>query len=254
MFKIFRSIRRRLLDENKTSKYFQYAIGEVVLIVIGIMIALQISSWSEQKHRLELERNFLQRFITDLSDDLAYFEGEIENAKVGLEAVKEAVALINRENVEEDFYRYNTLYDIAYLYGFNPQFSTYEELESTGQLSLIRDNGLRLAIQKHYAGYDRMTLEFDHLFVWRKNVTYGYDAETSNLKYTTWNKEIFPPETRSERDWEFMNDPDHPEFKKTETALAATSFWITWHMGDYEKLIPQTEALKNRIVEALEAM
>lgn len=90
--------------------------------------------------------------------------------------------------------------------------------------------------------------------MWRKNVTHGYDAETSNLKYTQWNKAIFPPEIRSERDWAFLNNPDDPQFKKTETALAATSFWITWHLGDYADIMPQTEALKTLVTNTLKTL
>ncbi len=47
MIKFFRNIRKTLLTEGKTSKYFKYAIGEIVLVVIGILIALQINNWNE---------------------------------------------------------------------------------------------------------------------------------------------------------------------------------------------------------------
>ena len=49
MIKIFRNIRKSQLMENKTSIYFKYAIGEIVLVVIGILIALQINNWNEQR-------------------------------------------------------------------------------------------------------------------------------------------------------------------------------------------------------------
>jgi len=47
MIKFFRKIRQNLLRENKTGKYFKYAIGEITLVVIGILIALQINNWNE---------------------------------------------------------------------------------------------------------------------------------------------------------------------------------------------------------------
>jgi hypothetical protein len=49
MIKFFRKIRQNLIMENKTGKYFKYAIGEIVLVVIGILIALQINNWNEQR-------------------------------------------------------------------------------------------------------------------------------------------------------------------------------------------------------------
>ena len=48
MIKFFRKIRQNLLMENKTGKYFKYAIGEIVLVVIGILIALQINTWNQK--------------------------------------------------------------------------------------------------------------------------------------------------------------------------------------------------------------
>lgn len=252
MLSLLRNLRRLELHK-RSGRYFLYAFGEIVLIVAGIMIALQINAWSQNRANLELERNFLHRFQLDLEEDLRTFKEQVEIGEAGIEAIKEAAVLMHQENVEDDLYKFNELYDLAYIDSFNPQYSTYHELESTGQLNLIRNDALRLAIQKHYAYYKTMEIEFDHLFVWRKNVTQGYDAETSNLKYTNWNKAIFPPEIRFEKDWAFLNDPDSPEFKLTETALAATSFWINWHLGDYENIIPKTETLHNQIAEAFAA-
>ena len=49
MIKFFRKIRRKLLTENKISKYLLYAIGEIILVVIGILIALQVNNWNEDR-------------------------------------------------------------------------------------------------------------------------------------------------------------------------------------------------------------
>jgi hypothetical protein len=50
MIKFFRKIRQNLLMENKTGKYFKYAIGEILLVVIGIIIALQLNNWNESRN------------------------------------------------------------------------------------------------------------------------------------------------------------------------------------------------------------
>ncbi|MGB5481605.1 MAG: DUF6090 family protein, partial [Eudoraea sp.] len=66
MIKFFRKIRQNLLMENKTGKYFKYAIGEIVLVVIGILIALQINNWNESsKQRIE-EVRLLEKVSIDL--------------------------------------------------------------------------------------------------------------------------------------------------------------------------------------------
>jgi len=72
MIKLFRNIRQNLLNEGKTSKYFKYAIGEIVLVVIGILIALSINNWNEkQKQKKQLDAIYTtvqQNLKTDLKN------------------------------------------------------------------------------------------------------------------------------------------------------------------------------------------
>ena len=69
MIKFFRSIRQRLLSENKFSKYLIYAIGEIVLVVIGILIALQINNWNESKKNSKKEFYLLQQLQKEFKKD-----------------------------------------------------------------------------------------------------------------------------------------------------------------------------------------
>lgn len=69
MIKRFRNIRHTLLNEGKTSRYLKYAIGEIVLVVIGILIALQINNWNEdRKENLNL-RAIYSNLLFDLKAD-----------------------------------------------------------------------------------------------------------------------------------------------------------------------------------------
>ena len=56
MIKFFRKIRYDLMNQNKTTKYFKYAIGEIVLVVIGILIALQVNNWNVNRLNLKIEK------------------------------------------------------------------------------------------------------------------------------------------------------------------------------------------------------
>ncbi|WP_298496614.1 DUF6090 family protein [uncultured Algibacter sp.] len=69
MIKFFRKIRRNLLSEGKTGKYFKYAIGEIVLVVIGIVIALQINNWNEKRKSDNILENYYHQIITELAKD-----------------------------------------------------------------------------------------------------------------------------------------------------------------------------------------
>nr|WP_179318587.1 DUF6090 family protein [Winogradskyella helgolandensis] len=72
MIKFFRYIRKDLMEQNKTSKYFKYAIGEIVLVVIGILIALSINNWNQSRKENILAKNYYNRLLSDLKADKAY--------------------------------------------------------------------------------------------------------------------------------------------------------------------------------------
>ena len=78
MIKFFRHIRQRLLSENKTGKYLKYAIGEIILVVIGILIALQINNWNEQrKVDREIFKTLTEIRSNLISDSLSISETRI---------------------------------------------------------------------------------------------------------------------------------------------------------------------------------
>lgn len=70
MIKFFRRIRQNLLSEGKTTKYLKYAFGEIVLVVIGILIALQINNWNEDRKIRNAEIEILQNLKTELKFNL----------------------------------------------------------------------------------------------------------------------------------------------------------------------------------------
>ena len=78
MVKFFRTIRQSLIMENKTSKYLKYAIGEVVLVVIGILIALQINNWNEQRKNDITKQIYLKSLIAELKNNCKRYH-QIEN-------------------------------------------------------------------------------------------------------------------------------------------------------------------------------
>ena len=78
MLRFFRQIRQRLLTDNKFSKYLLYALGEIMLVVIGILIALQINNWNEERKQNHLEIVYLNRLHNELKKDITTFSNEIQ--------------------------------------------------------------------------------------------------------------------------------------------------------------------------------
>ena len=70
MIKFFRKIRQNMIKENKVSKYLLYAIGEIVLVVIGILIALSINNWNENRKERQVELKILKEIKLALNNDI----------------------------------------------------------------------------------------------------------------------------------------------------------------------------------------
>jgi len=102
MIKFFRKIRQKFISENKFSKYLLYAIGEIVLVVIGILIALSINNWNENNKNAHWE----QRFLNDLKNELDSDQIQLNTIyqiqkKKGL-ACKSLLDLISQEITKTD--------------------------------------------------------------------------------------------------------------------------------------------------------
>ena len=77
MIKFFRKIRQNLLSEGKTGKYLKYAIGEIFLVVIGILIALQINNWNEHRKDLAQEQLILKQLRAKYQNNLQQLNEKI---------------------------------------------------------------------------------------------------------------------------------------------------------------------------------
>lgn len=79
MIKFFRRIRKRLLGENKFTKYLTYAFGEIILVVIGILIALQINTWNQKRTQNNKLKHAINNIIVDLKSDLIAIDDREES-------------------------------------------------------------------------------------------------------------------------------------------------------------------------------
>ncbi len=131
--------------ENKTGKYFKYAIGEIILVVIGILIALQINNWNEERKINSKSYNYLQRLQDDINTSITESDYSIVDterkqkyATVVLDALEAHEILPSQQEV---FNRYLKEY-----YQFQitiSDFNTVNEMSSSGDLGLIKNQWLR---------------------------------------------------------------------------------------------------------------
>ncbi len=144
MIKFFRKIRQNLLMENKTGKYFKYAIGEIVLVVIGILIALQINTWNQNRQDREQEQQILMQLLNEYENNLIQINQKIF---IRNETILSAYKLLKYKNDET----HNIVADSFNLHlgrlitrpTFDPELGVTKELTSSGKLYLITNNSLR---------------------------------------------------------------------------------------------------------------
>lgn len=154
MIKFFRRIRQRLLSEKKITKYLIYAAGEIFLVVIGILIALQINNWNDHRIEGKKELAYLKRLQEDIQSDRVFLD---EN-RLFYNQVFAARSLV-LQSVEEESDRPVKQWDIlvAYFHASQiwpiiPSSATFEELKSSGELSLLKNIDLRNTLP-FYHGY-----------------------------------------------------------------------------------------------------
>ena len=127
--KFFRNIRKKLASENKVGSYLRYAIGEILLVVIGILIALQVNNWNEARKNRILERNFLVRLLTDINTDIENISSSIRLNKNRMQRAEFLLASMDQPQLAEDSATY-FIRSIEYAgYTNNPVVSnnTFEE-------------------------------------------------------------------------------------------------------------------------------
>ncbi|MEO0504903.1 MAG: DUF6090 family protein [Bacteroidota bacterium] len=108
MIQFFRRIRQKLLEENRFSKYLLYAIGEIILVVIGILIALSINNWNEKQKDLVKEQLILKQLFSEYQSNLKQLDEKILMRNQALEACNNLLKRIDNPTsaIDEDgFYR-----------------------------------------------------------------------------------------------------------------------------------------------------
>jgi len=147
MINFFRKKRKTLADENKSLKYARYAIGEIILVVIGILIALSINNWNDHRKSKKYEIEILFLIDQNLKSDSLSLTIELHKAT-------EAILLTNRLLEQVALKNYNDSLNIwmgkiINFERFKSQSSAFEVLKSKG-IETITDNKLQLALISYY--------------------------------------------------------------------------------------------------------
>lgn len=181
MLRFFRNIRQKLLENGNLRKYFWYAIGEILLVVIGILIALQINNWNEERKLRNEEITYLNNLKSDLvkdSDQLEYFIRFFENK------VTATTSLINKAKAKQIpvFNQFvNEILILLWVEEFHPDQSTYQEMVSSGKLSMISNPKIKSKLQDINISYEEIAMGNEHIK--REYEQYLFDVFVDHINW-----------------------------------------------------------------------
>jgi hypothetical protein len=223
MIKFFRKIRQKMLIENKFSKYLLYAIGEIVLVVIGILIALSINNWNEARKDREKEQLFLNKLSSNLSDDINSLKNIMHSDSVLIQDLnKISNEILTVDDPKELSFDNNSRYKYSI---FSANTSLYDNMISTGQIGLFRNDSI-----------------FDGLTSYYKNATHANNVLDASLKKYSGEIESFYLKFDH-----YLNDKKLP--KKTMADYRNDPFVLNSLYGKYNLLIFQIRNYNSLLTE-----
>ncbi|MBO6792371.1 MAG: hypothetical protein JJ895_00580 [Balneolaceae bacterium] len=195
MLNFFRKIRQKLLSDSNFSKYLIYAIGEIILVVIGILIALQINNWNTERVNRSQEIQYLKSLKTDFLETKINLESTLERQERTVEYCKLLIKEMRQKNLQiqpDSLGEY--LYRGAFSYWrVEPVSGTYDALIGSGNITLITNQKL-----------------IQYLAKFSSEVSFGFEDEqmavdlTSNLVKISsdYSYNVFPQSLYFYLDWE----------------------------------------------------
>ena len=231
----FRKIRKKFAYKKQFLKYSRYAIGEIVLVVIGILIALQINNWNEYNKERINEKSYLKRLLFDYKENIVEYNELIDIHDKGIKKIEVFLDTIYKNVSSAD--EYAKIIQSSSWEASEIKISdiTFFEISNSGKLDIIQNQNLREQILKYHklvevssnhieemnkTGLDMFTKIYPHInkyFLYDKNRLY---------KYTP-------------KDWEYFNDPTSDLFKQ----LEGTSFH---YLFKYYFILEYTHTLKEK--------
>lgn len=167
--------------KSRAGQYLKYALGEIILVVIGILIALQINNWQNQIKENQLEKRYITNLINDLKNDSTALQANYLALKLQASSKDSLFDIIKGERSKSDsllFYFKRQWFPIT---PYSPVKSTFDEMISNSHLGLIKPDSLRESILKLYASYDAFSKLEDFQSVYFTNTMDELQRRVPNL-------------------------------------------------------------------------
>jgi uncharacterized membrane-anchored protein YhcB (DUF1043 family) len=248
MIKFFRHIRQRLIKENKFSKYLLYAIGEIILVVIGILIALQINNWNTRQNDKKEEQLILKNLNFEFQKNQIDLQKVQKDYRNYLAATKDLMGLISES--EQTLQAFNTdslISESINYYDYRPTQNVVSDLISSGHLNLISSDSLRLRLFQWSSFLNEKEEAWDTLDDFFQNMFIYYLTKNASLKnidsygFLAWKEKsrLKPNTAKIFQELEFENNLDNHAWSLTNYIQALDNLERT-----IEKIIIETSQNK----------
>ena len=163
MIKFFRKIRQNMIKENRASKYVLYAIGEIILVVIGILIALQINNTNEANKERAKELHYLKNIKTDLLLNIKNINTFIETRESKIQSANTILEYYEGKRILENLNEFSNQCLNVYVWKkFYQTNNTFIELTNSGNLALISNDSIKNNLLNLDAIYKELKGEEEH--------------------------------------------------------------------------------------------
>jgi len=147
MITIFRKIRKKLADDNQFLRYSRYAIGEILLVMVGILLALQVNNWNNLRSERALEVKYLRGIKADLQVDLINLKTFIDDKELKYISAAAILEMDAPQTASELDALDSIIWNVFGWVRYDQSTNTLDELIGSGNLSLIKNDSIKRMIQ-----------------------------------------------------------------------------------------------------------
>ena len=153
MLRFFRQLRQSLLTKNRFSKYLLYVIGEILLVVAGILIALQVDNWNEDRKKHEQAAEFRAQLREGIMTDIENIRNRMEFFEMAIAygyQAEEELSVARAQDTESRWQFLVQTFHVSQIWNFNQVTATYNEVQNPEMMGYLGSPELLNALQRYY--------------------------------------------------------------------------------------------------------
>ena len=220
-----------MIQRLRKSLNWKYALGEVVLIFIGITLAMWFNNWNENRRDRALEQQYLLDLRQDLVNDtvtISVVLGAIEGHIVSAENI---LNFMDNDEISDTIELIGHFRNAGFLYFFNPDLSTYNDLVNSGNLRVIRDSELKDKMSEYVSRLKQIEsrYELNKKMVWEDYGLHMSKHVDGRLR-AAWNDDIPSALEKYPIDWKRLRQDDELK-RRTTMVISGGTAETRWHVG-----------------------